>query len=152
MPHTVEGKIAKILDDRHVVINLGAMQGVKMGTVFSIIAQGDEVKDPDTGEVLGQWEIPKGFVIATHVQDRLATCESYQMREAEEEDEDPTTRVLSADMTNLAMRAHAMAGRQTKLTVNPRDISGMPRIGPIGVGDKVRAQMDFSDTSTDESC
>lgn len=151
MPHTVEGKVAKILDDSHVVINLGAMHGVKMGTVFSIIAQGDEVTDPDTGEVLGQWEVPKGFVIATHVQDRLATCEACQVEKPEEDTEDPTTRVLSADMTSLAMKAHSLAGKKIKLNVKATDVSGMPQIGPISVGDKVRAQMELADASAEES-
>lgn len=144
MAHTVEGKVAKILNDTHLVVNLGAMHGVKVGTVFAILAEGDEVKDPDTGEVLGKWEVPKGYVIATHVQDRLTTCQAYQLKGEGEKDEDPRTRVLSGDMIDLSLKAHSML-ESAKLQVNPRDVSGMPRIGPISVGDKVRARMEIGD-------
>ena len=144
MSHTIEGKVAKILSERHLVVNLGAMHGVKPGVVFAILAEGDEVKDPDTSEVLGRWEMPKGQVVVTNSQERLSTCEACGPG-AEKDDVDPRTRVLSADMTDLAMRPENVSGRKSKLNVNRRDVSGMPQIGPISVGDKVRASVDLDD-------
>ena len=143
MAHTVEGKVAKILSDTHLIVNLGAMHGIRVGTVFTILAEGDEVTDPDSGEVLGNWEVPKGRVIATHVQDRLTTCESYNEVVREGEHEDPSTHVLSADMTRIAMRPETVSGKPPALNVNRGDIAGMPRIAPISVGDKVRTTSDL---------
>ena len=142
MVHTVEGKVAKILSETHVIINVGSMQGIQNGTVFTIYAQGDEVTDPDTGEVLGKWEVPKALVVAVHVQDRLSTCEAA-LEAAEESDEDPSTRVLSADMIRVSMRPETLGTRRAKLNVNRSDISGMPRIGPVAVGDRARATVDL---------
>ncbi|HRU07181.1 MAG TPA: hypothetical protein P5137_15550, partial [Candidatus Brocadiia bacterium] len=134
----VEGKIARILSESHVVINIGAQQGVKEGMVFTILAQGDEVKDPDTGETLGRWEVSKGKIVATNVQDRLSTCEAYEAPRQDWSGGDPSTRVLSADMIEVAMRPETISGKKAVLDVNRRDVCGMPRISPVAVGDKVR--------------
>jgi len=143
MAHPVEGKVARILSDSHLIVNLGAMQGIRAGTVFTILAQGDEVKDPDTGEVLGNWEVPKGRVVAVHVQDRLTTCEAYEDATRPPEGEDPSTQVLSADMIRVSMRPETLGTRKAKLNVNRAEVAGIPRIGPISVGDKVRALVDL---------
>lgn len=145
MAHTLEGKVAKILSDTCVVVNLGSMHGVHVGVVFTILAEGDEVKDPDTGETLGRWEVAKGHVLATHVQDRLSTCESCVIKpKAPEEDEDPTRRVLSAEMIQVSMRPFEDATERPKLNVDRREVAGMPQVGPVRVGDTVRAEIDLA--------
>ena len=55
----VAGKIAKI-DGDTIYINLGSEQGVAAGDTFGVYALGEEIKDPDTGEVLGADETKVG--------------------------------------------------------------------------------------------
>jgi hypothetical protein len=71
----LEGKIAKVLGDREVVLNRGHQHGVKEGMVFEIFApEGDEVWDPDTGETLGTVEDVKAKAHVTEVKDKLSVA------------------------------------------------------------------------------
>ena len=57
------GKVAAILTKRELVLNLGEDDGVTVGMRFVILNRhGIDVKDPDTGEVLGSVEVPKTVV------------------------------------------------------------------------------------------
>lgn len=60
---------AKILirRDNLVTINRGEGAGVAEGDVFNVFAQGEELKDPDTGEVLGREEVKVGKVKISQV-------------------------------------------------------------------------------------
>ena len=60
---------AKILIKRDtiVTINRGEGGGMVEGDVFNVFAQGEELKDPDTGEVLGREEVKVGKVKITQV-------------------------------------------------------------------------------------
>ena len=137
MPAPIEGKIAAILNESVLVINVGGDAGVREGMVFVVLAEGGAVKDPDTGEALGRWEVPKGHVRATLVQPRLSTCAAVDLFQSQGEKADPSTQTLSAAMI-AASFDRARAGG-TKLNVRRADISGMPEIGPIQVGDRVRS-------------
>jgi len=139
MSKPIEGKVAQILSESLLIINVGADAGVRTGLALVVIAQGEEVKDPETGEVLGRWEIPKGYVRATHVQDRLSTCEGFTPGREDAKGDDPSTNVLSAALIAHSMRPETW--RRTsgaKLNVNRAEIAGMPATGPISVGDVVR--------------
>lgn len=71
----LEGKVAKILGNREIVINRGTHQGVKTGMVFEVFAaEGEEVWDPDTGETLGTVEDVKARAEVTEVKERLAVA------------------------------------------------------------------------------
>ncbi len=137
MSELIEGKIAQILSENFVVINVGSESGVKVGMMFVVLAAGEEVKDPETGEVLGKWEVPKGTIRVTHVQSRLATCEGF--RPAEPGEEEVGTHVLSAALIAHSLRPETWRHRDaTRLDINRSQVQGMPRIGPISVGDPVR--------------
>jgi curli biogenesis system outer membrane secretion channel CsgG len=60
---------AKVLikRDNIVTINRGAGGGVAEGDVFNVFAQGEELKDPDTGESLGREEVKVGQVKISQV-------------------------------------------------------------------------------------
>lgn len=62
----MEGKIAKVDGDR-IYLNVGSDDGVKVGDRFEIRSLGEEIVDPDTGEVLGAEESPAGTVEVTKV-------------------------------------------------------------------------------------
>ncbi len=138
MPDPISGKIAAILNESLVVISVGAEAGVREGMIFAVLAEGTEVKDPDSGEVLGRWEVPKGHLRATHVQPKISTCEAFEPT-ASEEPGDRSTQTLSAAMIAVSMRPHQAEGTTARLNVRQGDIEGMPEIGPVQVGDKVRS-------------
>ncbi|MDE2807469.1 MAG: hypothetical protein OXN90_03550, partial [Gemmatimonadota bacterium] len=71
MSAPIEGKVAAIIDDTTLVLNVGSEQGVQEGMAFAIFASHGEIEDPDSGQSLGRWEAVKARVVATHVQERL---------------------------------------------------------------------------------
>jgi hypothetical protein len=71
----VEGKVAKILGNKEIVVNRGRKEGVRPGMLFEVFApEGEEVWDPDTGETLGTVEDVKAQAEVTEVKDRLAVA------------------------------------------------------------------------------
>ena len=75
------GKIADVIDQYRVVINIGASDGVRVGQRFLIYKIGDEILDPDTKESLGRLEIIKGKGEVIHTQERLATLQTTEKHE-----------------------------------------------------------------------
>jgi len=130
----IEGKIARIVDDKTIVINKGAADGVKVGMIFSVVVPVDAVVDPDTGAKLGDWEAVKGRLRVTHAQERMSVC-APALDTSGQFLLDPSVHTLSAEMVEVSMA-------QPKLQPLPIDKSqaaGMPRLSPIRVGDKVRS-------------
>jgi hypothetical protein len=75
----LQGKVAKILTEREVVINIGSAQGVKKDMRFAILAPTpEEVLDPETGEVLDVVDRTKVLVQATDVRERITICSTYR--------------------------------------------------------------------------
>ncbi len=138
MAKPIEGKVAKIIDEQTIILNVGSQAGVLQNMRFDILATGEQVQDPDTGEPLGKWELVKGSVRATHVQDRLTVCTALPGEGAPSID--PATHTLSAELTQAHMlNPAARTNTPGKLTVNPAQIDGKPAAAPIALGDKVRS-------------
>ncbi len=75
----LQGKVAKILTEREVVINIGSAQGVKKGMKFAILAPTpEEILDPETGEKLDVVDRPKVTVQATEVREKITICSTYR--------------------------------------------------------------------------
>jgi len=75
----LQGKVAKILTEREVVINIGSTQGVKKGMRFAILAPTpEEILDPETDEVLDVVDRTKVLVQATEVRDKITICSTYR--------------------------------------------------------------------------
>jgi len=70
------GKVVKVEDKFTVIANKGALSGVKEGDKFIVVGIGDVILDPDSGEELERLEIVRGKVLATHIQDKIATMKS----------------------------------------------------------------------------
>lgn len=133
----IEGKIARILDEYTVVVNVGRSQGVCEGMPFVIFGvSDDEVKDPDSGESLGRLETVKGYVSATHVQDKVSICTVQPLPSAGAEGE---TKVQTLSGAMMAESLGYRTGAEQRLNVNPSQISGLARGGPISIGDRVRS-------------
>lgn len=70
-------RVVEIIDPYRIVINRGALDGVKIGQrllVYGLSAA--DLVDPETGQNLGRLEIVRGVGQVTHVQDRMATVSS----------------------------------------------------------------------------
>ena len=61
--------------DTEITINRGDGGGVEVGQLFNVFAQGEELVDPDTGEVLGREEVMVGVARIVSVQSKLSTAE-----------------------------------------------------------------------------
>ncbi len=142
MTKTIEGKVIRILDEYSLVINVGRIDGVIDGMVFVIFTQsGDEIKDPDSGEVLGKLENVKDYVSVVHIQDRFSTCIAKKATKALKEGESRGVQTLSGAMMAESMSARPEGSKigTEKLNVNTSQITGVPQLGPISVGDTVRS-------------
>lgn len=77
----IEGKVVQILNEREIVVNVGADRGVKRGMKFAILASEPlEIRDVDTNEILGMLDREKVRVRATEVQPKMTICETYETR------------------------------------------------------------------------
>ncbi len=120
----LRGKVALILDSRHLVINIGADIGVKEGMIFSVMSPGGaEVRDPDTNEVLDVLPKVKARVRAVEVRPRIAICRSYSLGE----------RSAALDYITAAL------GRSNEPApvFTPRGQTGQEQRVYVGIGDPV---------------
>ena len=132
----IEGRVARILNDRSIVINRGSGGGVREGMRFVVFTELDDVADPESGESLGRLELVKARVVASHVQEKMTVC-TAEPEGGPAPAEDAAHHTLSAEMVAVSM--HARAGEAGKLDVARSDITGLPKAGPIAVGDRVRS-------------
>ena len=75
----IRGKVARILNSRELVINLGSEQGVVLGMCFDVLdPKGEDIKDPDTGDILGSLERPKVRVKVNRVEPKICVATTYK--------------------------------------------------------------------------
>jgi hypothetical protein len=92
----ITGAVAAVEDKYTLIVNRGETAGVTTGMIFAVL--GDEISDPETGELLGHRE--KLRVKTTEVYERFCRAETY--------------RIISA--TQILMRTE-----QPEVTVNIGD-------------------------------
>jgi hypothetical protein len=77
----IEGKVARVLTSRDLVLNRGAEHGVNEGMIFEVLdPEGSDIPDPDTGEVIGSVYRPKVRVRVEIVEPKLAVAKTYRKR------------------------------------------------------------------------
>lgn len=70
-------KVAKIIDERNIVLNCGDNDGISIGNKFKIFSKKSSlVIDPDTGKPLGNLRLIKAKVQAVTVYDKMCICQS----------------------------------------------------------------------------
>lgn len=132
MDEPIHGRVARILDEYSIVLNVGLKQGVKPGMKFVIYIEGDDIADPVTLEPLGKLEVVKATVEAAHVQETMTVASALT-----EEIRPESTTILSA---RLAEESGGVGSpKRQKLSVRGSDISGIRSAGPIAVGDHARS-------------
>ncbi len=74
----VAGKVAKILNDRELVLNKGSEDGVEIGDKFKLIEVTEEIFDPDTENSLGiiRREIIRVKIV--HLEPLMAVAQTYE--------------------------------------------------------------------------
>ena len=78
MVKPIRGKVARVLNKHEIAINVGTAHGVAVGMYFDVIDANElDIKDPDTGEVLGSIERGKIRVKITYVQEKLSVAAAH---------------------------------------------------------------------------
>ena len=129
------GKVARILSDEEVFLNVGSEDGVTEGMEFVIfsVSEGDRISDPETGADLGAIETTKGRVKVRHVQDRIcrARTMTYQVQTPAFEE---SLRLFSARLLPAAIET-----RRRKLRVAEDQVSEFAEDLVVRIGDNVRS-------------
>ncbi|QQM54202.1 hypothetical protein [Rhodococcus pyridinivorans] len=76
----IRGQVAALLSARELILNRGSVDGVQIGMRFAILNRnGVNIKDPETGAVLGTVEVPKTIVKIVRLQgDNLAVGRTFR--------------------------------------------------------------------------
>jgi hypothetical protein len=76
----IEGKVARVLSGRQIIINRGSEQGVQVGMRFAVLdLRAADVRDPDTNEPLGSLFFEKVRVEVVQVEPKLALAQTFQL-------------------------------------------------------------------------
>lgn len=82
MKEPIRGKVARVINTRELAINRGTAHGVTVGMYFNVIdVNGEDVTDPDTGEMLGSIEREKVSVEIVHAQEKFSLARTYRSKE-----------------------------------------------------------------------
>lgn len=65
-------KVAKVVNSEEIIINKGSSDGIQIGQKMFIYAMGEEIRDPDSKEILESLEIVRGTGKVVHVQKKVA--------------------------------------------------------------------------------
>ncbi len=126
-----KGKIARILSDTEIVMNVGARDHVGVGQEFVIYEESEPITDPETGEDLGRLERVKGRVKVTHVMERIAIAKTLNY--------ETVVPLPFGDMSPLFELGARTETRPRKLAVAPSEVKPVREIGPVKVGDLVHS-------------
>lgn len=69
-------RVLEKITSTKVILNCGKSQGIKLNDEFLIYGLTQPLKDPDSGEDLGEGQIVRGKGMVVHLQDKLCTVES----------------------------------------------------------------------------
>lgn len=128
----VYGKVLKVFDESTLLVNLGRKEGVRRGNTIVVIEKGGDVKDPDTGESLGELELIKAELVVLDVQERMSVA---GFRLVEETGPDMP---LSSKMVRDSVKVGRERGRTVGMDVRPGEVSGRPAVSPVKKGDIAR--------------
>lgn len=79
MSELIRSKVARVLNSREIAIAAGSDQGVRVGMYFDVLdPKGEDIRDPDTGDVLGSINRPKVRVKIKQVQERLSVASTFK--------------------------------------------------------------------------
>lgn len=75
----LEGRVAQLLNERELVINIGESDGVRVGMKFKVLSKSPvEIHDPETNTLLGKIDREKVRVKAVDVKEKFSICSTYR--------------------------------------------------------------------------
>ena len=75
---SLRGKVAAVLNERELVVNLGSENGVAEGMKLKVMEPEREILDPDTGEFLGRFDREKVRVKVAEVNPKYSVGRTYE--------------------------------------------------------------------------
>jgi hypothetical protein len=79
----IQAKVARIINNTDLALNKGAEDSVEEGMKFAILSDaGEDIRDPDTGEVLDSIQIAKTVVQIIHVASRSSIGRTFRKHES----------------------------------------------------------------------
>lgn len=79
----IEAKVARVLNTTDVALNRGSESGVEVGMRFAILSdRGENIRDPDTKEILDSIAIAKTLVKIVSVTPKLAVGRTFRSIES----------------------------------------------------------------------
>ena len=77
----IRGKVARILNSREMALNVGLERGVKLDMLFDVLdAAGENINDPDTGQVIGSIYRPKVRVKIVDLHEKISVARTYRSK------------------------------------------------------------------------
>ncbi|MCJ0700247.1 hypothetical protein FRIG_03710 [Frigoribacterium faeni] len=77
----IRAKVAQLLTSTDLVINRGSEDGVDVGMKFAVLDPiGRDIKDPESGEVIGSVAIAKTVLKVVRVEPRLAVVRTFRTK------------------------------------------------------------------------
>jgi hypothetical protein len=76
----ITGKVARVNSDRELIVNRGIEHGVTVGMHFRVRGADVEVKDPDTGDVIGNVSKVKVVVRVEEVAEKFSIARTFRSR------------------------------------------------------------------------
>jgi len=78
-----EGKVVMANGDK-IYINAGEREGIQVGDTFTVYHRGEELRDPDTGELLDFIEEKLGTISVVTVKEKVSICIEEELKEGAE--------------------------------------------------------------------
>jgi hypothetical protein len=79
MTNLIRGKVARVLNSRELALNIRSEHGVREGMLFDVIdPKGEDIVDPETGDIIGSLERAKVRVEVISAQNRLSVASTYK--------------------------------------------------------------------------
>jgi hypothetical protein len=79
MTKPITGKVARVITEHHLALNIGSDHGVVKGMRFSVYSPDTPVFDPDTHEELGRVSFEKGKVEIYEVFEKYCLAQTYEL-------------------------------------------------------------------------
>jgi hypothetical protein len=75
----IRGMVAQILNARELVLNRGSEHSVEVGMRFAVLnSRGADIKDPETGELIGSVDVPKVLVKVVRVGEKVSVASTFR--------------------------------------------------------------------------
>ena len=77
----IRGRVARILSSRELALNIGLKEGVELDMLFDVLDPTSEnIRDPDTGAMIGSLYRPKVRVKIVVVQENISVASTYRTK------------------------------------------------------------------------